>query len=100
MSQSAPASSSKKRNQSSVVDPEEKETTSALVDAASQTDYDYLDDLQKTKADLILFRDVNQDPSREVADLRAAVDRVSLSETLLQGNSKKFKFYTGNVLIS
>ena len=94
MSQSAHANSSKKRNPSSVVDPEEKETTSALVDAASQIDNDYLDDLQKTKADLVLFREVNQDLSREVADLRAAVDRVLLSETFLKGNAKKLKFYT------
>ena len=56
-----------------------------------------MNECKKTKDELLLFKQANQDLCSEVADLRETVDSLSLSANFLMSNSEKLKFYTGNI---
>ena len=59
------------------IDAQEMGSGSLVVDAEYQKSSDFMEEYQKTKFDLVLFKQVNQDLCSAVADLSQIVDRVT-----------------------
>ena len=66
------------------VDAQEMGSGSLVVDAECQTSSDFMEEYQKTKSDLVLFKQVNQDLCSAVADLKSCEGSIVKKSTSTQ----------------